>query len=160
MKTRKPTPLTRAAEAFKYGMQDAREAIKRTRLNQATLENNRISVQLLLGVLYDRTQGIDSYGSVSAYDGIPCISFTLDKVDGFTDPRVVDTLDFLTREFTDVSSNESAQYLYRNYTFKRNDMRVSFSVYVRSDSATCQRVEIGEEVVVQKKYKMVCNGAE
>ena len=157
-KARKATPLTQAATILKQAIESQRADIRCARERMEVLNKHRISTQLLTAVLFERTKSLHSDAYVSAWYGVPEINFNIYDADGFKAPVVMDVLEFLTREFEDVSTHESDQTLYRSYNFSRNDMRVCFNVFVRSDSETCQLVEIGEETVVRKKYKQICNG--
>jgi hypothetical protein len=101
---------------------------------------------------------METWTYISAGSGRPTVNFSVSEADGFTDPRVVSALEFLTREFEEARTHESAEYLYRSYTFTKPEVQVCFMVSVKGDSPTCKRVEVGEEMVVQKKYKIVCEG--
>lgn len=157
-KARKATPLTQAATILKQAIESQRTDIRSARDRMEMLNKNRISIQLLTAVLFERTKGLHSDAYIGAYYSVPEINFNVYDADGFKAPVIMDTLEFLTREFEDVRTHESDQSLYRSYNFSRNDMRVCFNVFVRSDSETCQLVEIGEETQVIKKYKQVCSG--
>ena len=52
---------------------------------------------------------------------------------------------------------EYPESLNREYEFAREDISVKFDVYVKSDSATCRKVVIGEETRVVKKYAIQCD---
>ena len=157
-KARKATPLTQAAKALKQALDSQRTDIRCARERLEMLSKHRISIQLLTGVLFERTKNLHSDAYIGACYSVPEINFNVYDADGFKAPEIMDTLEFLTREFEDVRTHESNQALYRSYNFSRSDMRVCFNVFVRSDSETCQLVEIGEETQVIKKYKQVCNG--
>ncbi len=157
-KARKATPLTQAAKALKQAIESQRSDIRYARERLEMLSKHRISIQLLTGVLFERTKNLKSEAYIGACYSFPEINFNVYNADGFKAPEIMDTLEFLTREFEDIRTHESDQSLYRSYNFSRNDMRVCFNVFVRSDSETCQLVEIGEQTQIIKKYKQVCNG--
>ena len=157
-KARKATPLTQAATALKRAIESQRADISSARDRLAMLNKSRISTQLLTAVLFERTKNLHTEAYISAWYDAPEINFNVYDADGFKAPEIMDTLEFLTREFEDAKTHESDQSLYRSYRFSRNDMKVCFNVWVRSDSETCQLVEIGEETQIVKKYKQVCSG--
>ena len=155
---RNPSPLSQAAKLLKEAMQTCRNEIKHQRAAIDRLQADRISLQLLCAVLFDRLKGLDTWTYISATSSRPIVNFSVSEADGFTDPRIVSALEFLTKEFEEAKTNESAEYLYRSYSFSKPEVQVCFMVNVKSDSPTCKRVEVGEEMVVQKKYKIVCEG--
>jgi hypothetical protein len=83
---------------------------------------------------------------------------SINDAEGFTDPAVMSALEFLTNEFVEGSTQDYPSTMGRSYQFERPDMRVELVVYVKSDSPTCRRVEVGQETQTVKKYKLVCDG--
>ena len=56
------------------------------------------------------------------------------------------------------TTNDYASALNRSFTyFYEDDLRVSFNVYVKSDSPTCRRVVVSEEIQTVPTYKIVCD---
>ena len=62
----------------------------------------------------------------------------------------------MAQGFDDAGSIDYASVRNRDYKFKRGDLHVRIGAYVRSDSKTCLRVQVGENVVVEPKYEIVC----
>jgi hypothetical protein len=44
----------------------------------------------------------------------------------------------------------------RDFKFSKGDLHVRIGAYVRSDSKSCLRVQVGENVTVEPKYEIVC----
>jgi hypothetical protein len=166
-KQKQITSITQAknlvAEGVKSKKQDARSSYDAAKM----LTDTRVSVTLLIACLLERLGAYADSGFAyvgTAYSNnanggrVPTFYMSINNTEGFTDPHVVSALEFLTREFSDCSTQDYASSLGRSYQFERPDMRVELVVYVKGDSPTCKRVEVGEETVVQKKYKIVCEG--
>ena len=161
------TSISRAkafvADGIKDKKRDARNAYDAAKV----LTDTRLSVTLLIACVLERLGAYANSGfgyvstthSYSADKGrIPTFYLSVNDVEGFTDPAVMSALEFLTNEFVEGSTQDYPSTMGRSYQFERPDMRVELVVYVKSDSPTCRRVEVGEETVVQKKYKLVCDG--
>lgn len=102
--------------------------------------------------------GLDVRMSVSCIWSNPILRFTVQDVDGFKNKRLTDALEmFMNQGFTESRTWESAEYLNREYTFRRGDLDVELNVYVRSDSPTCRRIPVGEKTITQTQYEIQCD---
>lgn len=163
-KQKQTSSITKAkgfvADGIKSKKQDARNSYDAAKL----LADTRISVTLLIACLLERlgTYADSGFAYVgTAYTNkagkrVPTFYLSINDTEGFTDPHVVAALEFLTQEFSECSTQDYASSLGRSYQFERPDMRVELVVYVKNDSPTCRRVEVGEETQTVKKYKIVC----
>ena len=165
-KQKQTSSITKAqgivAEGIKSKKKDARNSYDAAKL----LADARISVTLLIACLLERLgayadSGFAYVGTAYTDNGagrVPTFYLSVNETEGFTDPLVVSALEFLTQEFNECSTQDYPSSLGRSYQFERPDMRVELVVYVKGDSPTCRRVEVGEETQTVKKYKIVCEG--
>lgn len=88
----------------------------------------------------------------------PYIEVSLNGLDSFRDPQLVEMLDFFTSKTDKVTTTDwTHAYTNRDYSFELDDVVVNISAYVRSDSPTCRRVQTGTEVQEVPQYKIVCD---
>lgn len=154
-----------ARTILRDGVNSVRRNLTENKQKLALIKANETSLTVLMMVILDKlgklAKGTDAYiNSVldwSTNKMVPKVTFYVSGADGFKSPEVVGVLEFLTREFEECTSNDHSGSLGRSYSFIRPDMRVECVIYVSEDSPTCRRVEIGEEIVVQKKYKIECD---
>lgn len=158
------TSITKAKGIVADGIKDKKRDARNANDAAKILANARVSLTLLIACILERLGAYANSGfayvgtTYSHRDRAPTFYMSINDVEGFTDPAVMRTLEFLTQEFNDTTTQDYPTTMGRSYQFERPDMRVELVVYVKSDSPTCKRVEIGEETVVQKKYKLVCDG--
>ncbi len=160
------TPINAAKALVTDGIKGRKNDLVDVRNSIKLLEESRIAVTLLMACVMDRLGSLTKRGygyvstvySFSQNKRIPSVYYTVSDAPGFTDPNVMWALEFLTAEFSDAKTQDYAASMGRCFTFERPDMRVELVVYVKSDSSTCHRVEIGEETQTVKKYKLVCDG--
>lgn len=160
------TSISRAkafvADGIKGKRKDARSAYESAKI----LTDARVSMTLLIACLLERLGDYAKSGfayvgtgySYGAKNSVPTFYMSINDVEGFTDPAVMSALEFLTNEFVEGSTQDYPSTMGRSYQFERPDMRVELVVYVKSDSPTCRRVEVGQETQTVKKYKLVCDG--
>jgi len=88
----------------------------------------------------------------------PYIEVSLNGLDNFRDPQLVEMLDFFTSKTDKVTTTDwTHAYTNRDYSFELDDVVVNISAYVRSDSPTCRRVQTGTEVQEVPQYRIVCD---
>lgn len=88
----------------------------------------------------------------------PRIHISVYNADGFKDDSLMMAMTHLMIVgFETNGTSEYAACLNREFRFSRADMNVTLDINVRSDSATCRKVAIGEETVKQTKYKIECD---
>ena len=160
MKTKQALRIAQSIVAD--GVRFQRDNIKSSRNTLATINAGELGITLVLMMLAEKLgeHGARLAGWVGAMGykvRKPVLYISVDKVAGFTDPGVLRALEFLNNEFTAGRTSDYAASLGRCYHFERDDMKVEFTVYATQDgTATCRRVEDGEEVITQKKYRIVC----
>lgn len=91
----------------------------------------------------------------------------LNELDGMRDPRLTNILDFLQAgEPDDIESDDNAEALNRNFIFRwkgeidgrTKTLNIVVVAYVKSESPTCHRVEVGKKMQEVVQYKLVCDG--
>lgn len=87
----------------------------------------------------------------------PTIEVSLNKLSGFKDPVLVKILDFLMDKSLSVKTSDYANWLNRDYTIEMEDVCVSISAYVRSDSPTCRKVKVGVQIQEVEQFELVCD---
>ena len=87
----------------------------------------------------------------------PTIEVTLNKLESFKDDQLVKLLSFLTDRANNMSSKDYANWMNRDFSFELEDVYVNISAYVRSDSPTCRKVQVGVTVQEVAEYELVCD---
>ena len=81
----------------------------------------------------------------------------MNKLESFKDIQLTTLLDFFTSQTEKVSTKDWANYLNRDYTFELEDVIVTISAYVRSDSPTCRKVQTGVKIEEVPQFELVCD---
>lgn len=103
------------------------------------------------GMAHDET-----HISFSASYGEPSIGVYLWKLDSFKDERLTTLLERLM-DLADPEVREYPESLNKDYRFDLGDARVQISAYVKSDSASCRRIQVDTKTVEQPVYKIICD---
>lgn len=160
MSAKQTRAIMRKAQALvNRSIREKREDAKREQEKVRFLQNVQLSATLLLGVLIQKLGSLELHGWLSPIgfgENRKLMAFLYVTADGFKNADVVRALEFLTEEFSDVETKDSEFSLSRAYKFHKSGMSVEFTVYVEGENPTCRREEIGEETVVRKKYRIVC----
>lgn len=135
---------------------------KRIKMREAKLKETELQLTLLVATVIAKLGNIGKnlsgwitmtgYGDRMRPYGI----FYINVEDGFKNPDVMNALEFLTKEFEEQSTRDSEHSLSRTFSFTKSDMDFELRVEVDEGSPTCRRVEVGEEIITQKKFKIVC----
>jgi hypothetical protein len=87
----------------------------------------------------------------------PSIDISMNQLESFKDVQLTTLLDFFTNQTEKVSTKDWPQYLNRDYTFDLDDVIVSISAYVKSDSPTCRKVQVGVKIDEVPQFEIVCD---
>ena len=160
MSAKQTRAIMRKAQALvDRSIREKKEEIKQAQNKLCTMQDARLSMTLLFGVLIQKLGGLELNGWFSPIgygDNQKIMSFLYVTADGFKNADVVRALEFLTQEFPEVETKDSEFSLSRAYKFHKAGMSVEFTVYVEGENPTCRREVVGEETVVRKKYRIVC----
>lgn len=125
----------------------------------AAVKAQDLEIQLLLMTLMSKLGGIYSHSWIATWDSTPKLCIHTYRADSFKDPRVLDALALLNGSFPECETEDYAAALNREYRFKSERLCVTLDVSVRSDSPTCRKVKIGEELrtYTDTKYRIECD---
>jgi hypothetical protein len=151
---RKVNPLIQAInEASSQSRRDGHDLITKAKM----LEEKKMKIRANYSAIFkDLDMSVHSmYMRTSFYK--PTIDISLNKLESFKDIQLTTMLDFFTSQTDKVSTRDWANYLNRDYTFELEDVVVTISAYVRSDSPTCRKVQTGVKIEEVPQFELVCD---
>jgi len=151
---RKTNPLIQAiSEASDKSRRDGHELISKAKM----LEEKRMKIRANYSAIFkDLDLSVHNlYMRTSYYK--PSIEVSLNKLESFKDVQLVKLLDFFASQTEKMGTRDWANYLNRDYTFELEDVVVNISAYVRSDSPTCRKVQVGVKIEEVAQYELVCD---
>ncbi len=87
----------------------------------------------------------------------PTIAVNLNALESFKDTQLIGLLEFFSSKTEKVTTRDWPQYLNRDYTFELDDVLVSISAFVRTDSPTCRKVQTGVKIEEVHQFELVCD---
>ena len=87
----------------------------------------------------------------------PTIAVNLNALESFKDTQLMGLLEFFSSKTEKATTRDWPNYLNRDYTFELDDVLVSISAYVRTDSPTCRKVQTGVLIEEVPQYQLVCD---
>ena len=151
---RKTNPLIQAiSEASEKSRRDGHELISKAKM----LEEKRMKIRANYSAIFkDLDLSVHNlYMRTSYYK--PSIEVSLNKLESFKDVQLVKLLDFFASQTEKMGTRDWANYLNRDYTFELEDVIINISAYVRSDSPTCRKVQVGVKIEEVAQYDLVCD---
>jgi hypothetical protein len=151
---RKTNPLIQAiSEASEKSRRDGHELISKAKM----LEEKRMKIRANYSAIFkDLDLSVHNlYMRTSYYK--PSIEVSMNKLESFKDPQLVKLLDFFADQTEKMGTRDWANYLNRDYTFELEDVIINISAYVRSDSPTCRKVQVGVKIEEVAQYELVCD---
>jgi len=151
---RKTNPLIQAiSEASDKSRRDGHELISKAKM----LEEKRMKIRANYSAIFkDLDLSVHNlYMRTSYYK--PSIEVSLNKLESFKDVQLVKLLDFFASQTEKMGTRDWANYLNRDYTFELEDVVVNISAYVRSDSPTCRKVQVGVKIEEVAQYELICD---
>jgi hypothetical protein len=151
---RKTNPLIQAInEASSKSRREGHELISKAKM----LEEKKMKIRAnYSAILKDLDLSVHNlYMRTSYYK--PTIDISMNKLESFKDIQLTTLLDFFTSQTEKVSTKDWANYLNRDYTFELEDVIVTISAYVRSDSPTCRKVQTGVKIEEVPQFELVCD---
>ena len=148
-----------ASQVFASAMSDAQQTVVRARNSVQALKNQRKAIGRLLRTLSMCTQPGDRDTTLAMwmYGDEPHITINMYELDGFKSLRLESALWLLEEIGTLKEQKEYASCLNRDYKYEVDGYSVRLCAYVRNDSPTCRKVEIGTETVTTPKYAIQCD---
>jgi hypothetical protein len=151
---RKTNPLIQAiSEASEKSRRDGHELISKAKM----LEEKRMKIRANYSAIFkDLDLSVHNlYMRTSYYK--PSIEVSMNKLESFKDPQLVKLLDFFADQTEKMGTRDWANYLNRDYTFELEDVIINISAYVRSDSPTCRKVQVGVKIEEVAQYELICD---
>jgi hypothetical protein len=151
---RKVNPLIHAInEASSKSRRDGHELISKAKM----LEQKKMKIRANYSAVFkDLDLSMHNlYMRTSMYK--PTIDVNMNNLESFKDAQLTTLLDFFTEQTNKISTRDWPQYLNRDYTFELEDVVVSISAYVRSDSPTCRKVKVGVKIEEVDQYELICD---
>lgn len=148
-----------ALDAASDANRDLKNEFRRIKQRQAALKREALGMQLILMSLVERLGRIYSTAWFGTHGDLPKLHVSVWGADSFKDPRVLDALAFLTGAFEASDTHDYASSLNREYRFISDRFNVTLDVSVRSDSPTCRKVLVSEEVktYTDPVYRIECD---
>lgn len=143
--------------AFDRALAQARTVVKSARSDVIALTTRRKEINATgkhLASMLDK--GDDMY--LYMIGNKANFTVTFQDVEGFKCLKVESALWWLEMVGTVDRTRDYPDYLNREYVYVMpNGDRITLNVYVKSDSPTCRKVQIGTETVTTPKYEIRCD---
>lgn len=154
MNTRKVNPLI---QAVNESIRDSRYNAQRLQQRAKELEASRMMIRAMFGNMLKDLNMDKHYLGVSMLPGqTPEITITLNKLDSFKDSDLTNILAFLVDKNAEIREDDWPQFLNKDYHAQLPNARVTVHAYVRSDSPTCRRVQVGTELKETPVWELHC----
>lgn len=144
--------------AMNEGIASAKSNAKRSMENAKSLLASKALLRAKYGWIFSGmpSNGDSNFYSMSMHGTSGILRVVMMDLDSFRDTRLTTLLERLLTLTDNIQETEYADYLNKDYEIQLDDLRVSIAAYVKRDSETCRKVEIGTEIKEVKKYKIVC----
>ncbi len=155
MSTRKVNPLIKAINIeIKSERDTARTLAQRAKV----LASQRMMLRAKYGKVFKDLNEDLSYLSVYFWSqSKPTLSLSLYRLDGFKDQRLTQVLESFMAWTDKVKEEADAANYRKSYTFDLDDVEVMIHASIRSDSETCERVQVSTELKEVPVYELRCN---
>ena len=154
MNTRKVNPLI---SAVNESIRESRDNAHRMHQRAKELEAQRMIIRAKFSAMLKDLNTDKHHVGVSMSGPIPMISITLNKLDSFKDTDLTDLLDYLIVRDAEIKEEAWPQFHNKDYHIDMDDARVVIHAYVRSDSPTCRRVQVGTQLKEEPIWELHCN---
>ena len=154
MSTRKVNPLI---QAVNESIRDSRDNAHRMQQRAKELEAQRMIIRAKFSTMLKGFNTHKHYVGVSMSGQTPMISITLNKLDSFKDEDLTNLLDFLVGREAEIKEEAWPQFHNKDYHAELPDAKVVIHAYVRSDSPTCRRVQVGTQLKEEPVWELHCN---
>lgn len=153
MKTRKVNPLVTALnDSIKSTKADAHRVIAKAR----QLEQSKRALRAkYAGAFKDLHEGDTLWVSVTNYG--TSININLSDLASFKDSRLVNMLEYFMQYTDSVRQRDWAEFLNKDFTIELGDVTVNIGAYVKSDSATCRKIQVGTRLEETPVYQLQCD---
>ena len=149
-------------EILDSAVQSADADIRHMKARRAVLKSGKVRnfmTKFLQPLVY--ALGNAGHMNVKVLCGKPVVSIYMYDLDSFKQRELVWTLEYLTNEADklkgDVDTKDYAESVNRDFHFSTDKWEANIVAYVKRDSATCRKVQIGTEIKEVPQYKIVCD---
>jgi hypothetical protein len=155
MSTRKVNPLITAVNE---SIKDSKASAQRMHQHVKDLMGQRMLIRAQFSDMLKNLNTDKHHLSVTMSCGAPRINVTLNKLDSFKDEDLTTLLAYLVNN-TEAEVTEEAwpQFHNKDYHAVVNGAHVTIRAYVRSDSPTCRRVQVGTQLKEEPVWELHCN---
>jgi hypothetical protein len=154
MSTRKVNPLIKAVNE---SISESKANAQRMQQHAKELANQRMLIRAQFSDMLKDFNTDKHRLSVTMSCGAPHISIVLNKLDSFKDEDLTTLLSYLVNADAEITEEAWPQFHNKDYHTTLHGARVSIHAYVRSDSPTCRRVQVGTELKEQPIWELHCN---
>jgi DNA-binding protein YbaB len=154
MSTRKVNPLINAVNE---SIRESRDNAHRMQQRAKELEAQRMLIRAKFSAMLKDFNTAKHYVSVSMSGQTPLISITLNKLDSFKDTDLTSLLEFLISKNAEIKEEAWPQFHNKDYHAEVEEARVAIHAYVRSDSPTCRRVQVGTQLKEEPVWELHCS---
>ena len=151
---RKTNPLIQAINnATEQSRKEGHNLIARAKI----LDEARMKIRVnYSGVFKDLDLNVHNLFVRTSYHK-PTIAVNMNSLESFKDTQLIGLLEFFSSKTEKVTTRDWPQYLNRDYTFELDDVLVSISAFVRTDSPTCRKVQTGVKIEEVPQFELVCD---
>ena len=155
-----------AHEAIVDAIKESAASIENQKARIKSIKKHTAKLNKVLESMSLILSGSDTknYIYVYGYDDEFTVALTLRQLDGFKCPALLAVLDYCDglADAGSIKTNDWAESLNREFRFKVKPefglaLTIAVNAYVRSDSATCRKIEVGTRMEEVKKYEIQCD---
>ena len=142
--------------AFNSALSQARDSAKRARQDVVYLSQMRRAINKV-GKAIANSMDDNDHLNLYMVGTTPHFSVTMRNLESFKCFALESMLWTLDAMGTSTRTKDWPEYLNREYFYDVDGMKVCVNAYVKSDSPTCRKVQIGVETITQPTYKIECD---
>ena len=147
---------TTATKLFANANKDSANATQRIKRQRLQLANAKANMAVFINVMRPLLGSLDHMSIVNGYDK-PTIYVHARGLESFKTGRIVGMLQVLEALGTAKSTEDWASSINRDFEYTMSNYNVMFCAFVKEDSATCRKIEVGTETQTIVKYAIQCD---
>lgn len=154
MSTRKVNPLITAVNS---SIRETQENAQRMHERARELKAQRMLIRAKFSAMLKDFNADKHYLSVSLSGQTPVVNITLNKLESFKDTDLTNLLEFLISKDAKITEEAWPQFHNKDYHAEFEDARIAIHAYVRSDSPSCRRVQVGTQLKEEPVWELHCS---
>jgi len=147
---------TTATKMFANANSDSNETIARAKKQKALLANTKKDMVPFINVMRTLLVQNDHMSIINGYHR-PMIYIHARGLESFKTGRIVELLQVLEAFGSAEGSEDWPSSINRDYKYAMAKFDVRLAAYVKEDSPTCRKVEVGTETQTVIKYAIQCD---